>query len=194
MTPVDPETTPTTVPPVRHLTPAELEAGMSHVLASPSDHGTVALIVRRPAENEREVLDRAELSSEQGLVGDNWITRAGPGATPSPDTQLNVMNARVAALVARSPERRPLAGDQLYLDLDISEDNLPAGTRLAIGDTVIEVSAKPHTGCSKFSSRFGQDALRWANSSEGRRLRLRGLNARVVHGGAIHVGDTVRKV
>ena len=181
---------------VTHLTVAELEAGLDHIRVSPTDGGTLELIVRRPAEGEREVLEVGQLDLVAGLIGDSWLTRASrstPDGSPHPDMQLNVMNARAIALIAGHPDRRALAGDQLYLDLDLSEDNLPPGTRLAVGDAVIEVTAQPHRGCQKFSARFGVEALRFVNSEIGRTLRLRGLNARVVVPGTIRRGDRVEK-
>jgi MOSC domain-containing protein YiiM len=172
-----------------HLARPELDAGLAHIRRAPTDLGTLELIVRRPAVDEREEIDQGELDIELGLVGDSWRQRGG-----GPMTQVTVMNARVAALVARSPERWGLAGDQLYVDLDIGEDNLPPGAFLGVGSAVLEVSDLPHTGCSKFSGRFGVDALRFVNSSEGRPLRLRGMNTRVVEGGVIRRGDLVRKL
>jgi MOSC domain-containing protein YiiM len=108
--------------------------------------------------------------------------------------QINVMNARVAALVAQDRHRWHLAGDQLYLDMDLSAENLPAGTQLAIGSAIIEVTPPPHTGCKKFVARFGLDAMKFVNSSVGRELHLRGINAKVVQGGTIRVGQVARKV
>jgi hypothetical protein len=183
--------------PVRHLTTAEIEAGMEHVRASPADRGTVELIVRRQAVDEREVLALGALDPAEGLVGDTWRTRGSrrtSDGSAHPDMQLNVMNARMVALLASDPARRPLAGDQLYLDLDLSVANLPPGTRLAVGSAVIEVTEEPHTGCAKFSSRFGPDALRYVNSPSGRELRLRGMNARVVVAGTVRPGDAVTKL
>jgi hypothetical protein len=181
---------------VKHLSTAELEAGLSDVRDSPSDGGTVELIVRRPAVDEREVLAEAALEVEAGLAGDTWAvrgsTRTGDGS-PHPDMQLTVMNSRAALLVAQEPGRRMLAGDQLYVDLDLSPANLPAGTRLALGSAVIEVTDQPHLGCAKFGARFGADAWRFVNSRAGRELRLRGLNARVVVPGIVRPGDTIRK-
>ena len=180
-----------------HRTIAELEAGLDAIAASPKAEGTLAMIVRRPVVDGREVLEVGELSLEEGLVGDTWKDRPSgrtENGSPHPDMQLNVINARLVALLAGSEDRWPLAGDQLYLDLDLSHDNLPAGTRLAIGDTVVEVTDQPHSGCQKFSSRYGVDALRFVNSEMGQSLRLRGLNARVVVPGPIRRGDTVRKV
>jgi hypothetical protein len=183
--------------PVQHLTTDQLDAGLAHIRQSPADEGTVELIVRRPAVGEREVLDMAELNVAEGVAGDSWNVR--PSArtddgSPHPDMQLNIINARVIALIAQDPERWALAGDQLYLDLDLSEANLPAGTRLALGTAVIEVTAQPHTGCAKFSQRFGLDAHRWVNSPIGKELHLRGINARVVTPGEVRRDDVVRKL
>jgi hypothetical protein len=180
-----------------HRSTAELEAGLEHVRQSPADDGRLELVVRRPAIGEREELAAGELDPTEGLVGDTWSvrpSRASVDGGPHPDCQLNVMNIRMAALVAVDPARRSLAGDQLYLDLDLSQENLPPGTRLAIGSAVIEVTAHPHTGCAKFVARFGRDAMRFVNSPTGRALRLRGLNARVVQAGTVRPGDVVRKV
>lgn len=172
----------------------ELNAGLPDIERSPKDEGELRLIVRRPGVGKREVVAEAELSETAGLVGDTWKTRkTRQGRAPHPDTQLNIMNARAAALVARSDDRWPLAGDQLYIDLDLSDDNLPAGMQLAIGTAIVEVTAEPHTGCGKFSERFGVDATKFVNSKEGRRLHLRGINARVVQPGTIRVGDRARK-
>ncbi|HEY3485273.1 MAG TPA: MOSC domain-containing protein [Ilumatobacteraceae bacterium] len=178
-----------------HRTRDELDASLATILAAPADNGTLALIVRRPAVDEREVLDEGQLDPAVGLVGDTWTERSSrrtPDGSPHPDMQLNVMSARVADRLAGDPTRRALAGDQLFVDLDITEANLPPGTRLAIGTAVIEVTEQPHTGCQKFSGRFGVDALRWVN--EHPELRLRGLCARVVVAGTVRQGDTVRKV
>lgn len=180
-----------------HLTRGELEAGLAEIRRSPKDEGVVELIVRRPAVDEREVLEEGVLDLSEGLVGDTWRVRGSsrtPDGAAHPEMQLNVMNARVIALLARERGRWPLAGDQLYLDLDLSAENLPAGTRLALGSAVIEVTAQPHTGCQKFAARFGAEALKFVNSPEGKRLRLRGLNARVVRPGTVRVGQTAKRV
>jgi MOSC domain-containing protein YiiM len=170
----------------------ELTAGLAEVGRSPVGTGTVELIVRRPAVEEREVVDTADLDLEVGLVGDNWSTRGSAGS-PDPARQLTLMNARAAALVAVDTARWPLAGDQLYVDLHLGGAELPPGTRVAIGESaVIEVSAAPHTGCAKFSARFGVDALRVVNSPEGRALNMRGINARVITPGTIRRGDTLQ--
>ncbi len=183
---------------MNHPTTAELEAGLDDVRSSPRDEGRVELVVRRPAVDEREVLVEGSLDTTDGLVGDTWRVR-GSSSTPDglahPLAQLNVMNARAAVLVAGGDtDRRPLAGDQLYVDLDLSYDNVPPGTRLAVGTAVIEVTEKPHRGCAKFAARFGKDALRFVNSPAGRELNLRGVNARVVVPGTVRPGDPVRKL
>ena len=181
---------------VKHLTMEELEEGLDEIRRSPKDEGVVELIVRRPQIEEREVLEEGELSLLEGLVGDSWKMRASshmPDGLPHPEMQLNVMNSRVVALVAQSKERWPLAGDQLYLDLDLSAENLPAGTRLALGTAIIEVTAPPHTGCKKFVSRFGLDAMKFVHSPFGKELHLRGINAKVIKPGVFRVGDVVKK-
>lgn len=180
---------------VEQMDLAALVAGLDEVRRSPKDQGRVELIVRRPAENERERLEKATLACAHGLVGDTWRTRGSSRKAdrPHPGRQLTLMNARVAALVARSADRWQLAGDQLYVDLDLSCDNLPPGTRLAVGAAVIEVSDQPHRGCKKFGARFGLDALRFVNSDVGRELNLRGINAKVIVAGIVRVGDVIRK-
>jgi hypothetical protein len=173
------------------------ESGLAAVRLSPADTGSVQLIVRRPAVQQREVVDECELDLAEGLVGDNWSTRgsrAMADGSANPKAQLTVMNARLAALVAGPREEWPLAGDQLYVDFDLSKENVPAGTLLAVGSAVIEVTDEPHTGCAKFSARFGSDALRFINSPVGRELNLRGINARVVEPGRVRSGDAVRKL
>ncbi len=181
-----------------HLGLAELGEGLDAVRRSPVDHGTLELLVRRPAVGEREELDEGELDLAVGLVGDTWSARPNKKTAdggPNPEQQLNVMNVHAALLVAAGdPSRRALCGDQLYLDLDIGEESCPAGTRLAIGDAVIEITAAPHRGCAKFAERFGQDAVRFVNSPEGLALKLRGVCAKVVVPGRIRRGDPVRKV
>lgn len=182
---------------VRHSSIEELEEGLGHVRGAPRDEGLLELIVCRPSVGERRVLEAGELDLAQGLRGDNWLARGfskSPDGSAHPDMQINVMSSRAAALVAHERERWPLAGDQLYVDLDLSESNVPAGTRLGIGGAVIEVTAEPHLGCAKFVERFGRDAMRFVNSPVGRELHLRGINARVVEPGTIRVGDTVRKL
>lgn len=178
-----------------HLNREELEAGLAHIQSSPRDGGVLEMIVRRPRTNEREVLEEASLDREKGLVGDNWSARGG-GADPEThlDMQLNIMNSRVSALVAQSRDRWALAGDQLYVDLDLGDDNLPPGTRLRLGEAVIEVTAMPHTGCRKFAARYGVDAVKFVNSKEGRHRNLRGICARVVESGTVRVGDVASKI
>ena len=184
----------TTAP--QHLNRESLEAGLDTIRESPKDEGVLRLIVRRPEQDQREVLDFGELSLTDGLVGDNWKTRGCPlteDGAAHPEMQLNIMNARAIALIAQDQDRWPLAGDQLYIDFDLSDENLPPGTRLTLGGAVVEVTAPPHNGCAKFKARFGADALQFVNSPKGKILHLRGINAKVVESGTIRVGDTVRK-
>ena len=179
---------------MEHRTLQELEAGLDHVRGAPTGTGSLELIARRPGVDERETLEEATLDLDLGLLGDTWPVRPStstPDGSPHPDGQLTIMNARAAALVAGPVERWTLAGDQLYVDLDLSEERLPAGTRLAIGSAVIEITSKPHRGCAKFADRFGADALRFVNTGAGAGLNLRGRNARVVVPGIIHRSDAV---
>lgn len=178
-----------------YLTAAEIEAGLEHVLAAPKEAGSLEMIVRRPDVDEREVVENGVLDIDNGLVGDNWLTRGSSRTSNGlghPEMQLNLMNYRYALLIARTAERVPLAGDQLFVDLDLSENNVPAGTRISIGEAIIEVTPIPHLGCKKFVERFGIDAMKIANSEFGRRHHLRGINARVIVGGLIRKMDILR--
>lgn len=163
------------------------------VEAAPAE-GTLELIVRRPSVDQREVVDVAELDPNVGLRGDDWSRRGSgsmPDGGPDPEAQITLISTRVLAAIEPDRSRWPLAGDQLYVDLDLSIAALPAGSRLRIGEAIVEISQPPHTGCAKFSARFGSDALRWINSPRGRELRMRGANARVVVGGEVRTGDRV---
>jgi tRNA (adenine37-N6)-methyltransferase len=170
---------------------------LAEVRRSPCDNGRLELIVRRPATDQREVLATGDLDKDTGLMGDNWLARGSRNnidGTAELDAQLNIMNSRCARLVAGSEARMPLAGDQLFVDLDLSPENLPTGTRLRIGSAVIEVTAKPHTGCAKFTRRFGLAAHRWINGRVGKAHRLRGICAKVVVAGTITTGDEITKL
>jgi len=176
---------------VANLFSPDLEASLEHIRQAPADAGTVEMIVRRPASGLREIVETGELDTIVGLVGDSWGARE----RVDPDAQLNIMNSRMAMLLAPDEAGIALAGDQLYLDIDLSDANLPAGSQLRIGDTaVIEVTPKPHTGCAKFASRFGADTTRFVNTGEGKRLHLRGVCAKVITNGTIHRGDAVTKL
>lgn len=182
---------------IMHQTMTELEAGLDQIRQSPKDSGVLELIVRRPEVGEREVLDAGELSLSDGLSGDSWKARPSSRSADGlahPDMQLNVMNSRVIALVAQEKERWQLAGDQLFVDLDLSEEDLPPGTQLSIGGAIIQVTDQPHTGCKKFSERFGVDALKFVSTPLAKEIKLRGINAKVVQPGAIKPGDTVKKL
>jgi hypothetical protein len=181
----------------KYLSMTELTTGMDYIRQSPRDHGILKMIVRRPLDDEREVIERGELGLSEGLIGDNWKSRGSKqtvDGSANPDAQITVMNARTIELLAQETDRWPLAGDQLYIDLDLSDENLPPGTRLAIGSAIIEVSAVPHTGCKKFSARFGVEAMKFVNSPEGKRLHLRGINTKIIQPGVIRVGDIVKKI
>lgn len=172
----------------------ELEAGLAKVLAAPSNNGILRLIVARTAVDERQVLDSGTLSVEQGLLGDNWLARGNrktADGSAHPLKQITIINSRVCELIAGPVDNWAIAGDQLYVDFDIREENAPAGTKLRIGNATVEVTEAPHTGCAKFKARYGDDALRWVNSAHGKQLRLRGINARVVEEGLIQTGDTI---
>lgn len=181
----------------KHLSMTELEAGMAYIRHSPKEEGILKMIVRRPVDDEREVIEQGELDLLDGLIGDNWKSRGSKHSedgSANPDAQITIMNARTIELLAQAEERWPLAGDQLYLDMDLSDDNIPPGTRLAIGSAILEVSAVPHTGCKKFSARFGVEAMKFVNSPEGKRLHLRGINTKIVQAGVIQVGNIVTKL
>jgi hypothetical protein len=171
-----------------------LEAGLAHVLASPSDLGTVELVVRRPAEGEREVLEAGVLDLEQGLVGDRWRPRPMSDGDDGKYAQITLMNARVIDLVAGDRDRWAFAGDQLYVDFDLRHENLPPGTRIQVGSAILEVTDVPHTGCAKFTARFGSDATRFINARPNRDLRLRGMNTRIVAPGTVRPGDAIGKL
>lgn len=177
-----------------HRTSEELQAMVDEILAAPKDAGPVEMIVRRPGENEREIVQSAELTKEQGLIGDSWISRVDENGDPRLAAQLTLMNSRVADAVAVTRERWPLAGDQIYVDMDISKENLPPGARIQVGSAVVEISEVPHTGCDKFAGRFGKEALRFANVGVGRHNRFRGVNAFVVEPGSFQVGDKIAKL
>jgi hypothetical protein len=176
----------------------QLMAALDHIRQSPKNQGRLEMIVRRPAIGTREVIEEGELDPVEGLVGDSWSRRGSSRSTdktkPHPEMQLNLMNTRTLAVVAGDRHRWPLAGDQLLVDIDLSGDNLPPGTQLAVGEAIIEVTPIPHTGCGKFIQRFGVDAAKFVNSIVGRQLNLRGINARVVRAGRIRAGDAVIKL
>jgi len=181
---------------IKMLSAEELEAGLDHIFQSPKDVGEVELIVRRPKKGEREIIPEAELHPDDGLIGDNWKAR-GSSRTDNgkahPDTQLTLINSRVIGLLAGEKPRWALAGDQFYVDLDLSIENLPPGTHLKIGSATIEVTAQPHTGCGKFMDWYGVDSVKFVNSSRRKNLRLRGINAKIIQPGTVSVGDAVMK-
>jgi hypothetical protein len=166
-------------------TDRDFEPSLADVRAAPRDAGRLVLIVRRPNVDEREILGEAVLDTTVGLVGDGWSVRGSsrtPDGGPNPESQVTVISTRVLRAIEPDETRWPLAGDQLYVDFDLGQEELPPGSRIAVGSAVLVVSDQPHTGCAKFSARFGSDALRWINSPVGRELRMRGMNTRVSKG------------
>jgi MOSC domain-containing protein YiiM len=174
---------------MRHLTTEEIEAGLPEIIDSPKDNGVLNLIVRRPKTDQREVLEMGELDPKKGLVGDRWGLKKA-----KVDSQLTLMNSRTVALLAQDNDRWALAGDQLYVDLDLTDENLPHGTQLKIGDAIIEITPLPHNGCKKFVERFGLDAMKFVNSPIGKKYHLRGIYAKVVQAGTIREGDSITKI
>jgi MOSC domain-containing protein YiiM len=181
----------------RHLTRAELEAGLPHIIASPAADGVLEAIVIRPEHGVRRMVASAEISLAGGVHGDHWAKgcwKSTEDGRPHPDVQICIMNARCIALIAQERGNWAPAGDNLFIDMDLTPENLPAGQRLAVGSAVIEITAVPHAGCQAFINRYGRDACVFVNTGEGKRLRLRGIYARVVKDGEIAVGDRVTKV
>ena len=182
----------------QHATAVELEQGLAEVIASPAESGELTTIFIRPATNERRSVESATLTTEGGIDGDHWAADGFyslPDGGPDPRCQVSIMNARFLRQVAVEEDAMCLAGDNLIVDLDLSEANLPAGNQLAIGaDVVVELTDLKHSGCGKFARRYGDEAKKFANDERGMALHLRGRYARVVRGGSIAVGDVVRKV
>lgn len=174
---------------IKHLTQQEIEAKLSFIIESPKDDGVLELICRRPKANEREELKTGELDVEKGLVGDDWITRDG-----NHETQITIMNSRIAEILAQDKARRNLAGDQLFIDLDLTDENIPVGTKLQIGSAILETTSVPHNGCKKFVERFGLDAMKFVNSPVGKKYHLRGIYAKIIQSGTIRQGDSVQKI
>lgn len=188
MTPPDPT-------PLHRALPA-LRDALPGIRQAPRDRGIVRLIVRRPLAETRELLDEGRFDVATGLAGDTWTQRPcsrTADGSPHPDMQITMIGIRAIEAISPDPSRWPLAGDQLFVDLDLTYANLPAGTRLQAGTVHFEVTTQLHTGCGKFIDRFGVDAMKWVNSPEGRELNLRGIYARVVRSGVIRTGDPIAK-
>lgn len=182
---------------VKQMTLEALEAGLQNIGESPKSEGVLELIVRRPQTLEREILDVGELDVAEGLVGDNWKARGSkstPDGSAHPEMQLTLMSSRIIQLISQDRDRWHLAGDQLFVDMDLSQENLPAGTRIAMGSAIIEVTPVPHTGCKKFIERFGVDAMKFVNSPIGKKLNLRGVNTKVIQSGSVQTDERVIKL
>lgn len=180
-----------------HLTRDELQAGLPHILASPQDDGLLEAIVIRPEHGVRQELQSCEISLAGGTHGDHWAkgcSKTTENGKPHPDVQICIMNSRCIAHIAQARERWALAGDNLFMDLDLSPENLPVGQRLRIGTAVIEITDTVHAGCASFAERYGQSAVVFVNARKGSALRLRGVYARVVVDGLVSAGDRVAKV
>ena len=180
-----------------HLTETEILDGLTEVRKSPQDNGSLSAIVIRPASNERLSLQHCRLSPEGGTEGDAWARGCWmtlPDGSPHPDVQICIMNSRMIDLVAGDRDRWELAGDNLFVDLDLSRTNLQAGQLLSIGECVIEITEQSHNGCARFCQRFGAPALKVVNSPTGKKLRLRGIYAKVIKAGDVRVGDLITKV
>ena len=182
---------------VKHMTLEELEVGLLNIAESPKSEGVMELIVRRPQTLEREILEVGELDVAEGLVGDNWKARGSkstPDGSANPEMQLTLMNSRIIQLISQDRDRWHLAGDQFFVDMDLSQENLQAGTRVAMGSAIIEVTPVPHTGCKKFIERFGVDAMKYVNSPLGKKLNLRGVNTKVIQSGSVRTGERALKL
>jgi MOSC domain-containing protein YiiM len=179
------------------LTRQQLDATLPRIRQAPCDEGPLRAIVIRPVTNERRSLSECRLSPEGGAEGDGWAkncSRRRPDGRLDPDTQITMMNARVIESIAGDEPTWPPAGDNLFVDLDLSRENLDTGDQLTVGDVILEITAESHTGCKKFAARFGVDALAFVNTAVGKELRLRGIYAKVIQAGTVKVGDTVRKL
>jgi hypothetical protein len=180
-----------------HRSISDLTEALEYILSAPESQGHVEMIAIRPEEDQREIISTGKLDTEIGLLGDSWKARGNrhtEDGKADRSAQLTLMNSRVIENLAGTRDRWALAGDQVYVDLNLSIENLPPGTRLRLGDAIIEVSDTPHTGCKKFASRYGADALRFVNIGVGRESRFRGMNAFVVQGGEFGVGSPVVKL
>jgi hypothetical protein len=168
-----------------HLASDELERGYAQ-LSPPKDSGELALICARGEDGQRSELQRAALSVRGGLPGDAWFR----DCPEKVDAQLTVMRVDVARLFANG-QSITLAGDNLFVDLDLSKANLPCGSRLRIGGALLEVTPEPHNGCLKFRQRFGADALRFTAEPNRHDQHLRGIYLKTVEAGEVAVGDTI---
>jgi MOSC domain-containing protein YiiM len=181
----------------RHLSLAELTEGLPRILAAPKDQGTVRALVVRPAKGERRDVGSVRVSLAGGVEGDHWAQgcwKSTDDGKPHPDVQICLMNARCIELIAQDRANWPPAGDNLFLDMGLTPDNLPPGTRIGIGSAEMVITDTPHNGCASFIERYGRDACLFVNTGEGKRLRLRGIYARVTRDGEISVGDRVVKL
>lgn len=182
---------------MKFVTQPEIDQRLSSVLDSPKDQGTVEMIVVRPFKNQRKTLIHVLFSPEAGVTGDNWKTQCWKklnDGQSDPDVQVAIMNARMIDMLTDDKAHWPLAGDQLFVDFDLSVTNLSPGDQLQIGDAVLQITAEPHRGCSKFKQRFGELAMHCVNSAQGDAHRLRGIYAKIISAGNVSVGDVIHKI
>lgn len=175
----------------------QINEKLPYIMESPKDNGILSFIVIRPGVDDRKLIQEGQLSSTEGLIGDSWNQRPSrhtPDNSPYIENQVTIMNKRVIESIAQNEERQLLAGDQLFVDFDLSEENLPPGSRLQIGNAIVQISHVPHNGCGKFKERFGSEALKFVNSEMGKANHFRGLNAKVIKEGKIQTGDPVAKL
>ncbi|MEM6942438.1 MAG: MOSC domain-containing protein [Pseudomonadota bacterium] len=182
---------------LHHRTRAELEAALPLILAAPKDGGRLDMIVSRPAPGERTLPQRARLTAEGGVEGDHWAKGCWlslDDGTPHPDVQICLMMSRMIRAIAGEEAHWPPAGDNLFIDMDLTPANTPPGTRLALGSVEMVVTPEPHNGCEAFIERFGREACVFVNTGPGKTHRLRGIYCRVTKDGDISVGDSLRKI
>ena len=181
----------------RHLNREELQAGLPHILASPDDDGVLEAIVVRPVSEERREVTQCRLTLAGGVESDHWANgcwKSTESGDPHPDVQICIMNARCIGLIAQERENWAPAGDNLFIDMNLTPDNMPPGQRIAVGSVILEITDTPHKGCAKFIRRYGRDACVFVNTGDGDRYKLRGIYARVVQDGTVRTGDRVRKI
>jgi MOSC domain-containing protein YiiM len=156
---------------------------------SPRDLGRVQGCVVRTGRGVRETPSALRVVEGAGVVGDLWSTH--PHSAPG--NQVSLINVHVLRSLCDGDESRmPLSGDNLHVDLELSEANLPVGTLLAIGTALLRVSPVPHRPCGSFVKRYGATAAKKVARATRIGRRGRGVLCEVVRGGVIANGDEIR--